>query len=56
MHSHKKQKDSLETWAKRAGLRTYFENEAMLEPNQNLNKRKARAIKTVCELPLYFPM
>ena len=31
-HSHKKQKDSLATRAKRAVLRAYVENQAILEP------------------------
>ena len=31
-HSHKKQKDSLETPAELAVLRTYLENQAILEP------------------------
>ena len=31
-HSHKKRKDSLKTRAKLAVLRTYVENQAMLEP------------------------
>ena len=31
-HSHKKRKDSLETQAELAVLRTYVENQAMLEP------------------------
>ena len=31
-HSHKKQKDSLETQAERAVLHAYVENQAILEP------------------------
>ena len=31
-HSHKKWKDSLETWAEPAVLRTYVDNQAILEP------------------------
>ena len=31
-HSHKKRKDSLETRARLAVLRTYVKNQAMLEP------------------------
>ena len=31
-HSHKKWKDSLETWAELLVLWTYVENQAMLEP------------------------
>ena len=30
-HSHKKQKDSLETWVKLVALCIYVENQAMLE-------------------------
>ena len=32
IHSHKKRKDSLKTWAERAVLRAYVENQAVLEP------------------------
>ena len=32
VHNHKKRKDSLGTWAELAVLRTYFENQAILEP------------------------
>ena len=31
-HSHKKRKDSLEIWAELAVLRTYVENQAILQP------------------------
>ena len=53
---------------KQVVLQAYVENQAILEPilfylaskykqaNQNINKQKGWAIKTVCELPFYVPM
>ena len=43
-------------WAKRAVLRTYFENQAMLEPillyrTSKYKQTKRPGYKTVCELP-----
>ena len=68
-HSHKKWKDSPEKWAKRSVLATYVENMAtyieivavenqatFFNVDQNINKWKGRAIRTVCELPFYLPM
>ena len=42
----------METWAERAVLCTYVENQAILEPillcrHQNVNKAKSRAARTV---------
>ena len=50
-HSHKKRKDSLETRAELAVLRTYVENHAILEPillyrASNVNKLNSRAVRT----------
>ena len=58
-HSHKKQKDSLETRAEMAIPRSYVENQAILEPffftgHQNVNKPKRRVARTVYE-PIFLP-
>ena len=41
-HSHKKLKDSLETWAELDALRTYTENQAILEPILLYRRSKGR--------------
>ena len=59
-HSHKKRKKSLKAWAELAVLRTYIENQTMLEPillhrASNVNKPKSRAVRTVYR-PTFYPI
>ena len=57
-HSHKKRKDSLETQAELAVLRSYVENQAILEPillnrASKCKQTKGRAARTVYG-PVFF--
>ena len=47
-HSHKKQKNSLETWVKRIFLYAYVESKAILEPILLYRASKCKEIKRPC--------
>ena len=58
-HSHKKQKDSLETWVQLVVLHSYVEDQDVLEPillyaHPNVYKPKSMAARTVYE-PIFLP-